>query len=65
MSTKLLESCFVSVFDLYKEYNNCLILFLSFSELFPDFDWAKEIGIYWAFGMVLKCLSLFLVDFVH
>ena len=44
MSIKLLYSCFVSFFDLYKEYNNCLIPFLSFSELFPAFNWAKVIG---------------------
>ena len=44
MSTKLLESCFVSYFDLYKEYNSCLISFLSFSELFPAFNCAKVIG---------------------
>ena len=44
MLIKLLYSCFVSFFDLYKEYNNCLILFLSFSELFPAFNWAKIIG---------------------
>ena len=44
MSTKLLQSCFVSFFDLYKEYNNCLISFLSFSELFSAFKWAEEIG---------------------
>ena len=34
MSTKLLYNCFVSLFDLHKECNNCLISFLSFSELF-------------------------------
>ena len=44
MSIKLLFSCFVSFFDLYQEYNNCLISFLSFSELFPAFNRAKEIG---------------------
>ena len=44
MSTKLLYSCFVCFFYLYKEYNNCLISFLSFSELFPTFNWAKVIG---------------------
>ena len=44
MLTKLLYSCFVSFFDLYKEYKICLISFLSFSELFPAFDWAKVIG---------------------
>ena len=44
MSTKLLEICFVSFFDLYKDYNNCLISFLSFSELFPAFNCAKVIG---------------------
>ena len=30
--------------DMYKEYNTCLVSFLSFSELFPAFNWAKEIG---------------------
>ena len=35
--------CFL-FFDLYKEYNSCLVSFLSFSELFPAFKWAKEIG---------------------
>ena len=44
MSTKLLQSYFASFFDLWKEYNSCLILFFSFSELFPAFNWAKEIG---------------------
>ena len=44
MSIKLLYSFFVSFFDLHKEYNICLILFLKFSELFPAFNWAKEIG---------------------
>ena len=44
MLIKLLYSCFVSFLDLYKEYNNCLISFLSFSELFPAFNWAKVIG---------------------
>ena len=44
MPIKLLHSCFVSFFDLYKEYDNYLFSFLSFSELFPAFDWAEEIG---------------------
>ena len=44
MSTKLLYSCFVIFFDLYKEYSSCLISFLGFSELFPAFSCAKEIG---------------------
>ena len=49
MSTKLLfnnqpNRYFVTLFDLCKEYNSCLISFLSFSELFPAFNWAKEIG---------------------
>ena len=35
---------FCKFFDLCKEYNSCLISFLSFSESFPAFDWAKEIG---------------------
>ena len=34
----------VSFFDLYKEYNICLISFLSFSELFAAFNWAKVIS---------------------
>ena len=29
---------------MYKKYNSCLISFLSFFELFPAFNWAKEIG---------------------
>ena len=29
---------------MYKEFDNCLIWFLSFSEIFPDFNWAKETG---------------------
>ena len=29
---------------MYKEYNNCLISFFSFSELFPAINWPKEIG---------------------
>ena len=44
MSTKLLLSCFVSFFDMHKEYKNCLTLFSSFWELFPAFNWAKEVG---------------------
>ena len=28
----------------YKEYNSCLISFLSFSELFPAFNLTKENG---------------------
>ena len=35
---------FVRVFDLYKEYNSCLISFSRFSELVLVFNWAKEIG---------------------
>ena len=35
---------FVIFFNPYKEYNSCLISFLSFSELFPAFNWAREIG---------------------
>ena len=31
-------------FEWYKEYNSCLISFLSFSELFPAFNWARVIG---------------------
>ena len=34
---------FIDCFDLYKEYNSCLILFLSFSELFPASNRPKEI----------------------
>ena len=30
-------------FDLCKQCNNCLMSFLSFSELFPAFNWAEEI----------------------
>ena len=56
MSIKLLYSCFVSFFDLYKEYNNCLISFLSFSELF---NWAKVIGrllsIWFGVGIFKPC----------
>ena len=45
MSIKLLYNCFVCFFfHLYTEYNNCLISFLSISELFPAFNWAKVIG---------------------
>ena len=44
MLIKLLQISFVSFFDLYKEYNSCLISFLSFSELFPAGNWAKVIG---------------------
>ena len=44
MPIKLLQICFASFFDLYKDYNICLISFLSFSELFPEFNWAKAIG---------------------
>ena len=44
MSIKLLYNCFLIYFDLYKEYNSCLISSLSLFELFPAFDWAKEIG---------------------
>ena len=35
---------FCKFFDLYKEYNSCLNLFLSFLELFPAFNCAQEIG---------------------
>ena len=35
---------FTDIFGQCKEYSICLILFLSFSELFPAFNWAKEIG---------------------
>ena len=35
---------FCKFFDRHKEYNSCLISFLSFSELFPAFNWDKEIG---------------------
>ena len=31
-------------FERYKEYSSCLISLLSFSELFPSFNRAKEIG---------------------
>ena len=62
MSIKLLYSYFVSFFDLYKEYNNCLISFLSFSELFPAFNLAKVIGnLLSIFGLVLVFLGLVLV----
>ena len=43
MSIKLLYIVFVSFFHLYKEYSNCLISFLSFSELFLAFNWDKKI----------------------
>ena len=29
---------------MYKEYKICLISLLGFSELFPAFNWAKEIS---------------------
>ena len=40
-------------FDLYKECNSCLISLLSFSELFPAFNSAKETGnlISFSFGV--------------
>ena len=41
---KLLYTCLVIFFERYREYNSRLILFLSFSELFPAFNWDKEIG---------------------
>ena len=41
---KLLYTCLVIFFERYREYNSCLILFLSFSELFPASNCAKEIG---------------------
>ena len=44
MSIKLIQMFFVSFFDVDKEYNSYLISFLSFSELFPAFSCAKEIG---------------------
>ena len=49
-------------FDLYKEYSSCLISFLSFSELFPAFNWDKKLVIYEAFDLVLVFLSPFIVD---
>ena len=65
MSIKLLQSCLRSFLDWYKENNNCLISFLSFSELFPAFNCAKEIGNLLAFGLGVVFLILFLFDFVY
>ena len=36
--------CLIQLFERYKEYNSYVIWFLNFSELFPAFNWAKEIG---------------------
>ena len=41
---KLLYTCLVIFFEWYREYNSCLISFLSSSELFPASICAKEIG---------------------
>ena len=35
---KLLYTCLVIFFERQREYNNCLISFLSFSESFPAFN---------------------------
>ena len=40
---KLLKIVLVNFFEQFKVYNGCLISFLSFSELFSAFNWAKEI----------------------
>ena len=40
----MLINFFSFFFDLYKEYNNFLILFLSFKELFLAFNCAKDIS---------------------
>ena len=34
----------VNFFKWYKEFDSCLISFISFCELFPAFNWAKVIG---------------------
>ena len=43
-----LSQAFINVllkfYELYKEYNSCLISLLSFSVLFPAFNDAKEVG---------------------
>ena len=44
MSIRLLQISFENIFDLYREYNSCLISFLSFSGLFHAFNWVKEMG---------------------
>ena len=44
MSTKLLWSCFLSFFNVYKEYSGCLISVLSFPESFHAFSCPKEIS---------------------
>ena len=41
---KLLYTCLVIFFEREREYRSCLISFLSFSELFPTLNSAKEIG---------------------
>ena len=41
---KLLQIVFVNCYERYKEYNSCLISYLSFSELFLVFNWAKDIS---------------------
>ena len=37
-------NAFCIFFYLYKEYNSCLISFLSLFELFPALNWAKDVG---------------------
>ena len=64
MSTKLLWGCFVSFFDLCKEYNSYLILFLSFCELFLAFNWAKVIGNLLSIWYDVSILVLVVLAFV-
>ena len=49
--------CFTHFFYLYKEYNNCLISFLCFSELSPVSNGAKEIGSLLSICCGVKILS--------
>ena len=51
---------FCNFFDLYKENNSSLIWFLRFSELFPAFNWAKEIGNVLSIWLGVSIFSLFL-----
>ena len=65
MSVKPLYMFFIGLFDLYKEYSDYLISFLSFSELFPAINWANEIGnlqsIWFGISIFTPCPCWFLL----
>ena len=65
MSVKPLYMFFIGLFDLYKEYSDYLISFLSFSELFLAINWANEIGnlqrIWFGISIFTPCPCWFLL----